>query len=126
MGKWFCDNPKVVEYIYTKGIKGIKSVYKTHKENGNLEKVTVPELKKIANVVFMDILKTNKKFIAKLKRRGKTTENPTDTGTIFKKPIHFDSKKTCRYNFHLLISNLYIKNLLTLKFPCKSKLCKLN
>ena len=84
MGKWFCDNPKVVEYIYTKGIKGIKSVYKTHKENGNLEKVTVPELKKIANVVFMDILKTNKKFIAKLKRRGKTTENPTDTGTIFK------------------------------------------
>ena len=89
MGKWFCDNPKVVEYIYTKGIKGIKSVYKTHKENGNLEKVTVPELKKIANVVFMDILKTNKKFIAKLKKkfREKTTENPTDTGTIFKKPI---------------------------------------
>ena len=89
MGKWFCDNPKVIEYIYTKGIKGIKSVYKTHKENGNLEKVTVPELKKIANVVFMDILKTNKKFIAKLKKkiREKTTENPTDTGTIFKKPI---------------------------------------
>ena len=89
MGKWFCDNPKVVAYIYTKGIKGIKSVYKTHKENGNLEKVTVPELKKIANVVFMDILKTNKKFIAKLKKkiREKTTENPTDTGTIFKKPI---------------------------------------
>ena len=89
MGKWFCDNPKVVEYIYTKGIKGIKSVYKTHKENGNLEKVTVPELKKIANVVFMDILKTNKKFIAKLKKkiREKTTENPTDTGTIFKKSI---------------------------------------
>ena len=89
MGKWFCDNPKVVEYIYTKGIKGIKSVYKTHKENGNLEKVTVPELKKIANVVFMDILKTNKKFISKLKKkfREKTTENPIDTGTIFKKPI---------------------------------------
>ena len=87
MGKWFCDNPKVVESIYTKGIKGIKSVYKTQKENGNLEKVTVPALKKIANVVFMDILKTNKKFIAKLKKRGKTTEKPTDTGTIFKKPI---------------------------------------
>ena len=72
---------------FSKRIKGIKSVYKTHKENGNLEKVTVPELKKIANVVFMDILKTNKKFIAKLKKRGKTTEDPTDTGTIFKKSI---------------------------------------
>ena len=69
----------MVESIYTTGIKGIKSVYKTQKENGNLEKVTVPELQKIANVVFMDILKTNKKFIAKLKKRGKTTKNPTGT-----------------------------------------------
>ena len=87
MGKWFCDNPKVVEIIYTKSIKAIKSVYKTHKENGNLEKVTVPELRKIAKVVFMDILKTNKKFIAKLKKRRRSTENPTDTGKIYRKPI---------------------------------------
>ena len=76
MGQWLCNNPKVVGSMYTKGIKGIKSVIKTRKENGNKEKVTGPELEKTANVVFVDLLKSNKKFIA-------DTENPTDVGKMF-------------------------------------------
>ena len=67
--------------MYTKGIKGIKSVIKTRKENGNTEKVTGPELEKTANVVFIDLLKSNKKFIAE---STKTIEDP---GKIFRKPI---------------------------------------
>ena len=81
MGQWFCKNPKVVESMYTKGIKGIKSVIKTRKENSNMEKVTGPELEKTANVVFIDLLKSNKKFIAE---STKTIEDP---GKIFRKPI---------------------------------------
>ena len=78
MGKWICDNPKVVESIYTKGIKGIKSVYENHKVIVNAKKVTGPELEKTANVVFVDLLKSNKKFIADTK----------NTGKIFRKPIN--------------------------------------
>ena len=70
----------MVESIYTKGIKGIKSEIKKRKENGNMEKVTGPELEKISNVVFVDLLKSNEKFIA-------DTENPTDAGKIFRKPV---------------------------------------
>ena len=77
MGQWFCKNPKVVESMYTKGIKGIKSVIKTRKENSNMEKVTAPELEKTANVVFIDLLKSNKRFIAE---STETIKDPTDTG----------------------------------------------
>ena len=108
MGKWICENPKTVKKLYTSGITGITSVLiknKNRKENRNTEQgytwartywvipgvypVTGPELEKIANVVFMDLLKCNKKFYAKLKKisREKTTENPPDTGKIFRKHI---------------------------------------
>ena len=108
MGKWICDNPKTVEKLYTNGITGITSVLikiKTRKENRDTEQeyngarsswvipgvypITGPELEKIANVVFMDLLKSNKKFIAKLKKMSgeKTTENPPDTGKIFRNHI---------------------------------------
>ena len=61
--------------------------------------VTGPELEKIANVVFMDLLKSNKKFYAKLKKisREKTTENPPDTGKIFRKHITSFSNFSCRF-----------------------------
>ena len=108
MGKWICDNPKTVKKLYTNGITGITSVLikiKTSKENHDTEQghtgartswaipgvypVTGPELEKIANVVFMDLLKSNKKFIAKLKKMSgeKTTEIPPDTGKIFRRHI---------------------------------------
>ena len=104
MGKWICDNPKTVKKLYKNGITGITSVLikiKTRDtEQGytgartswvipGIYPVTGPELEKIANVVFVDLLKSNKKFIAKLKKMSgeKTTENPPDTGKIFRKHI---------------------------------------
>ena len=75
MGKWFCDNPKTVKKLYTHGIKGITKVLmkiKNHREN-----VTGPELEKTANVVFIDLLKSNKRFIAE---STETIKDPTDTG----------------------------------------------
>ena len=84
MAKWFCDNPETVKKLYTNGINGIKSVIKTRKKNGNTEKVTGPELEKTANVVFIDLLKSNKKFIAE---STETIKDPTDKGKIFRKPI---------------------------------------
>ena len=85
MGKWFCDNPETVEKLYTNGIKGIKNQIKTRKENGNTEKVTGPELEKTANVVFIDLLKSNEKFIAE---STETIKDPTDPGKILRKPIN--------------------------------------
>ena len=104
MGKWICDNPKTVKTLYTNGITGITSVLikiKTHDTKQGytgartswvipgVYPVTGPELEKIANVVFVDLLKSNKKFIAKLKKMSgeKTTENPPDTGKIFRNHI---------------------------------------
>ena len=84
MAKWFCDNPETVKKLYTNGINGIKSEIKTRKKNGNTEKVTGPELEKTANVVFIDLLKSNKKFIAE---STETIKNPTDKGKIFRKSI---------------------------------------
>ena len=84
MAKWFCDNPETVKKLYTNGINGIKSEIKTRKKNGNMEKVTGPELEKTANVVFIDLLKSNKKFIAE---STETIKNPTDKGKIFRKSI---------------------------------------
>ena len=85
MGKWFCNNPETVEKLYTNAIKGMKSAIKTRKENGNTEKVTGPELEKTANVVFIDLLKTNEKFIAE---STETIKDPTDPGKTFRKPMN--------------------------------------
>ena len=104
MGKWICDNPKTVKKLYKNGITGITSVLIKIKTRDTKQAytwartswvipgiypVTGPELEKIANVVFVDLLKSNKKFIAKLKKISgeKTTENPPDTGKIFRKHI---------------------------------------
>ena len=84
MAKWFCDNPETVKKLYTNAINGIKSEVKTRKKNGDMEKVTGTELEKTANVVFIDLLKSNKKFIAE---STETIKDPTDTGKIFRKPM---------------------------------------
>ena len=77
MAKWFCDNPETVKKLYTNAINGIKIEIKARKKNGNTEKVTGPELEKTANVVFIDLLKSNKRFIAE---STETIKDPTDTG----------------------------------------------
>ena len=87
--KFFCDNPEMVKKIYTIAIDGIKWIIKKRKEDDDTEKITEPELQKTANVVFTGLLKNSKKFCASLQKTfsGKNTDNPTDTGTIFRKPI---------------------------------------
>ena len=84
MAKWSCDNPETVKKLYTNAINGIKSEVKTRKKNGDMEKVTGTELEKTANVVFIDLLKSNKRFIAE---STETIKDPTDTGKIFRKPM---------------------------------------
>ena len=81
VAKYLCDHPEVVKKIYTLSIGAIKRIVKNRKGNEN---ITEPELEKTANVVFIDLLKSNKKFIAE---STKTIEDPTDKGKIFRKPI---------------------------------------
>ena len=58
----------------------MKNVIKNRKEN-----ITGPELEKTANVVFIDLLKSNEKFIAE---STETIKDPTDPGKIFRKPLN--------------------------------------
>ena len=81
VAKYLCDHPEVVKKIYTLSIGAIKRIIKNRKENEN---ITEPELEKTANVVFIDLLKSNKKFIAE---STETIKDPTDAGKIFRKPI---------------------------------------
>ena len=87
VGKYFCDHPEVLKKIYAMTIGLIRKIIKKRKEN---EDITEPELEKTANVVFTGLLKRNKEFLAACLKKilpGKNTDNPSGTGTIFRKPI---------------------------------------
>ena len=87
VANWFCDHPELVKKIYAMTIGLIRKIIKKRKEN---EDITEPELEKTANVVFTGLLKRNKEFLAACLKKivpGKKKDNPTGTGTIFRKPI---------------------------------------
>ena len=84
---WFCENTDVVKKIYAMTIGLIRRIVKNRKENENIDE---PELQKTANVIFTGLLKRNKEFLAACLKKiipGKNTDNPTGTGTIFRKSI---------------------------------------
>ena len=87
VGKWLCENTDLVKKIYAMSIGLIRRIVKNRKENENIDE---PELQKTANVIFTGLLKRNKEFLAACLKKiipGKNTDNPTGTGTIFRKSI---------------------------------------
>jgi hypothetical protein len=87
VGKWLCENTDLVKKMYAMSIGLIRRIVKNRKENENIDE---PELQKTANVIFTGLLKRNKEFLAACLKKiipGKNQNDPTGTGTIFRKSI---------------------------------------